>query len=387
MAYPKVILVHFGELWLRGKNRPSYIAVLRHNIIRQLNGERFKLYYKYDRFLIEPDADEDLEKIVGKLSHVFGISRIAVAEGAAPELGAIVSAASKAIEALSAGDAKRLRIVSHRSYKNLPFDSNDIVKSLSEVARSSGLIPVNKGYDTTLFVNVTKESAYIYDNNLAGQRGLPVGSSGKCIVLFSGGIDSPVAAWFAMKRGLIPVYLHVHPSLKQEGLKETKIHRLTEMLSEYYPGYKAYYIPAHIFQAAATKAEKRYEGVLFKAFLFRLAEKIAKKEGAKIMVTGESIGQVASQTIDNIAASQYGIKMPVVMPLSGFDKEEIISVARTIGTYEESIKPYRDVCAMGANKPATTTGIDRMKKMLKDISMGDVVRRSMKLAYVVEKEA
>lgn len=384
MAYPKVILVHFGELWLRGKNRPSYIARLRKNIEMQLRGEEFKLYSQYDRFLIEPGSSNS-EAIVRKLSDVFGISRIVEADKIEPSIEAITSAASSTMSSLAKNGIEKIKINSHRSYKGFSFDSVEIVRKLSERARGFGMIPVNKGQDAALNVNVTKESAFLYGTPVAGQRGLPMGSSGKCVVLFSGGIDSPVAAWYAMKRGLIPIYLHVHPSLKREELKETKIQQIIETLSKYYPSYKAYYIPAHIFQASAMKAEKRYEGVLFKAFLFRLAEKIARKEDAKIIITGESIGQVASQTIDNIAASQYGIKMPVVMPLSGFDKEEIIAVARRIGTYEESIKPYRDVCAMGASSPATMTSIERMKKMLKDVEVGDAVRRSMKLSYVVEK--
>ena len=240
-----------------------------------------------------------------------------------------------------------------------------------------------KGYDGEIYISVTKECAYVFVDRKRGAGGLPVGTSGRCVVLLSGGIDSPVAAWYAMKRGLVPVYVHVHGYSSGNEAASSKISEITRLLSAYWPGTVTYYVPSHLFQMASM-GSGRYELVLMKAFMMRIAEAIAEKEGAGAIVTGESLGQVASQTLSNMASEQYGISMPVLRPLVGLDKQEITNLAISIGTYQESLKPYKDVCSINARSPATRSKPELIRRMAEEMKLDGVVKRSMERSLRVE---
>jgi len=383
----QVILVHYGELWLRGKNRQRYINQLKANLKSLLAGEAYSIDREYDRIILKPSDEASTNNILKKLGYLFGISSFNLAYEAEPNIDSITSVAK---DLLFSRGYKKIKIFAHRSYKGLSFNSLDIINEVSKVAKSIGIEPSLHGYDGTLFINVTKKHAYIYDKSIKGLGGLPVGTSGKGIILFSGGIDSPVGAWFAMKRGVVPVYLHVHQFADLNMLKESKIPMLLAKLSPFSKGLKplVYYIPAHYFTVAVAKADKhgRYSHVLFKAFLFKLAELIAKKEGAKLIFTGESLGQVSSQTPSNIAASEANVSMPILRPLIGFDKEEIIGIARKIGTYELSIRPYPDVCVINARKPSTNADVKIIKELLKEMHINKIARKSLSEALVLPVE-
>jgi thiamine biosynthesis protein ThiI len=277
---------------------------------------------------------------------------------------------------------RSVKIDAHRAYKQLPFDSMDITQKIIKVADGLGIEPAIKGYEKELYVSVTKDAAFLSLGKEKGAGGLPVGSSGKGVILLSGGIDSPVAAWYAMKRGVEPVYVHLHAFQDAKEATEGKVSNIVARLSEFHPHYRMYFIPSHFFQASAFKSG-RYELILLKAFMLRLAEKVAKKEGANLIFTGESLGQVASQTPENIGAEQYGIKLPVLRPLIGYDKEEIIRVARAIGTYEESVKPYADVCSINAKNPKLNAQREKIRELMSMIGISGIVNRSLKSAKVL----
>jgi len=371
------MLVHFGELWLRGKNRPHYIALLKKDISSKLDGISFTLIDMRDRLVIRAD-EKDMYTISARLSHVFGISNYALASVAKPTMQSISKVASHYMKELKEHGARSIKINSHRSYKELNFDSNDIVKKLSHQVLSMGMQPMTKGFDASIFVNVTRDCSYIYSKVERGIGGLPATSSGKAVILLSGGIDSPVAAWLAMKRGMQPIYLHIHGFRSNSDVASTKMPRIIKILDSYVPSL-SYCMPAYRFQIAATAASGRYEAVLFKAFALRIAEHIAKKEGAFAIYTGESMGQVASQTAMNIMASQLGIKIPVMRPLIGMDKEEIIAIARRIGTFNASIEPYKDVCSINAKNPSTAADPNTVKSIMKRLKFSSIIRESMKL--------
>ena len=379
----KVIIVRFGELWLRGRNRRLYIAKLRSNLLSMLNDESFDFEQAYDRFVLRLSDGSEVESIKARLSHLFGISGYEVAYAAKPQLASIVKTAKTVLSESGIKKGSTLRINAHRSDKRLKFDSNEMVKNLIGLAGSIGIVPEIKGAERQLYVNATKDAAFIYTARTRGMGGLPVGTSGRAVVLLSGGIDSPVAAWYAMKRGLEPIYVHVHGFPGADEALRSKIPRITELLSSYCPGTTTYYIPSHIFQVNAAKAGK-YELILLKSFMLRIAEMVARKEGAEAIYTGESLGQVASQTTSNLQAEQYGIKMQVLRPLIGFDKQEIIDKAVAIGTYDESIKPYKDVCSINARNPATRTPLKVMSKLVKLTDAIRVARRSLREARTVK---
>jgi tRNA uracil 4-sulfurtransferase len=335
---------------------------------------------RYDRIIIRLNGDSDLDSIREKVGRTFGLSGYEIATVTEPTLAKISALAKRMLK--SRKGATSVRINSHRADKTLPFNSVDIINRVRKDAERLGIVPDTKQFDTELGISVTSEAAFVSLDRAKGPGGLPVGSSGKGVVLMSGGIDSPVAAWYAMKRGVSPVYVHLHAFQDPEEALKGKIPDILGTLSRYYPHYKAYFVPSHIFQAGSFKYG-RYELILLKAFMLRLAERVAKREHALNVFTGESLGQVASQTPGNLLASQSGTKLPILRPLIGFDKEEIIRVARAIGTYDDSIRPYKDVCSINARNPTLSADSAMTRQMLREMNMSSIVTRSLKLARIV----
>ncbi len=370
----KLIMVHFGELWLRGRNRNTYIKKLASNMSRMLYGEDMKMERLYDRFIIRLGKDADLESIKKKLGYVFGISNFEIAYATSPDMESIVKLATRMFKEM---DRKITKISAHRTFKELPFNSVDIVNRLYGIASKIGVELSSKGFEREFKVNVTKDTAFCSFEKISAAGGLPVGTSGKGIVLLSGGIDSPVAAWYAMKRGVEPIYVHVYGYANAEEAMKSKIPKIVKLLGRYSPSPKVYYLPSHFFQMGALKARK-YELILLKAFMLMLAEKVASFEEAGMIFTGESLGQVASQTPSNLAAAEDGIKIPILRPLVGFDKQEIIKVAKAIGTYEVSILQYKDVCSINSRNPKTHTSIAKIKELKKDTKIKSIVTRTVK---------
>ncbi|MEM4034319.1 MAG: tRNA uracil 4-sulfurtransferase ThiI [Candidatus Micrarchaeaceae archaeon] len=379
----KLIIAHFGELWLRGKNRNAYINTLIDNIRHALNGMHYEMHRSYDRLLIKAD-DEELERIKSALSTVFGISNYEIAHATEPRLGNI---AELAVTLAKEQGAKSIKIDSHRSDKRLGFDSKEVIKKISSAAEANGIEPKLTDYEMPIFVNVTRDNAYVFTEKNKGATGLPVGSEGRCVILISGGIDSPVAAWFAMKRGLAPIYVHVHAFSNNNEAMNSKIISLLNVLAAYSNGYKAYFVPSYAFDAAVAAAgADRYALIMLKNFMLKIAQRVAAKEGAGAIVTGESLGQVASQSLENLTAEAYGIRLPIIRPLIGFDKEETISIAKRIHTYPESIKPYKDVCTINAKNPKTKSRIEEIKALSSKMKMGTLVEKALKAASALEQQ-
>lgn len=372
MAKYKGMLIHFGEIWLKGRNRGSFVRQLYNNIEYTLRDEDYmELQNLRDRFFLVFDSKSDLASIESKLRKIFGINRLSPAITTENTLEGMLKGANKLL-----GKKDRVRIVPHRSAKSLDFDSNDIVSYFLKNSKRLKF-EMDKDVDRDLYINATRDTAFLYTEKIQGAGGLPVGSSGSAVVLLSGGIDSPVASFYAMKRGLKPIYLHVHAFPSNKDPKLSKIRRLVRILDAYSNGSKTYLMPGHVFQSSALKIPRKYELVLFKLFLYRLAEQVAKKENADCLVGGESMGQVASQTVQNLTASQQGVSYFVMRPLIGFDKQEIIDVAKRIGTFDESIKSYRDVCSIAARNPATRSSPETVGKLWKNSKMDSAVKATL----------
>lgn len=369
----KGIVIHFGELWLKGRNRGSFIRRLYDNIELALDEENYeRIYDLRDRFFLIFNKKSDIKSIEGKLAGVFGVSRFSPVITANNNLEDIMKAANKLL-----GKKDTVRIVPHRSLKTLSFNSSEVVSYFIKNTKKLKF-KIDKDSDKDLYINASKDFAFLYTEKIPGAGGLPVGSSGSAVVLLSGGIDSPVATFYAMKRGLKPIYMHVHAFPNNDDTKLSKIKNLAKILSNYSANSKICLMPGHIFQSAALKIPRKYELVLFKLFLYKLAEQIAEKENADCIVGGESLGQVASQTVRNLTASQQEIKYFIMRPLIGFDKQEIINMAKKIGTFDESIKSYKDVCSIAARNPATRSGTETVKKFWKKASMDSAVKMTLK---------
>jgi tRNA uracil 4-sulfurtransferase len=379
MVKYKGIVIHFGELWLKGRNRGSFVRRLYDNVEFALRDENYeRLEDQRDRFFVLFNKDSDIDSIKEKLSSVFGISRFSPVITANNNLEDIFRAANQLL-----GKKDKVRIVPHRSLKTLSFNSSEIVTYFIKNTKKLKF-QIDKDSGRDLYINASKDCAFLFTEKIQGAGGLPVGSSGSTVVLLSGGIDSPVATFYAMKRGLRPIYMHVHAFPDNKDEKLSKINNLSKILSKYSGNSKTYLMPGHIFQSAALKIPRKYELVLFKLFLYKLAEQIAEKETADCLVGGESLGQVASQTVRNLTASQQEIKYFIMRPLIGFDKQEIINVAKKIGTFDESIKSYRDVCSITARSPATRSATDTVKKFWKKAQMDSAVKMTLKKMSVVE---
>ena len=367
------IVVHFGELWLKGRNRGAFIGQLRRNIGVSLSGSMAKLTDERDHFIVHP-KEGSFGAALDRLRYVFGISWFAPVVFAKNDIESIIKGASRILKRTD-----NVRVVAQRSYKKTGFTSYDIVSAFIKNSSTLGF-GIDKGADRDLFVSVTRQRALVYTEKIGGAGGLPVGTSGKAVILLSGGLDSPVAAYYAMKRGLMPVYLHVHAFQDGGSVSSSKIPRIIDVLSKYSSVNSAYYVPFYLFQSATMKIPKRYELVVFKLFMYRLAERIAEREKAEVIVTGESLGQVASQTVGNMLSSQQGVSRLILRPLSGFDKGEIVGVARRIGTYDLSIQEYKDVCSIGVRNPATSAKAKTVMDLYDECGLDEVLDRTLELA-------
>ncbi|MGC8651920.1 MAG: tRNA uracil 4-sulfurtransferase ThiI [Candidatus Micrarchaeia archaeon] len=382
--YFDFIEIHYGEIWLRGKNRPVFINALSSNITRKLSTEAYAgLVNAGDRLLVKLDARSDISSMLSKLSFVFGISWYAPAVLSRNRLAEMMKKADALARASGIG---ALKIVAHRSIKSTRFDSNAIVGMFLKNSGKLSFLP-DKYANDKLYINVTKVGTLMHINKVKGLGGLPVGVSGKAVILLSGGIDSPVAAYMAMKRGMEPIYVHMHAFQSGDEAKASKIGKLVGLLSRYSAPSKIYYVPSHVFQSHMLKKGRRYgryETVVFKRFLLEMAERIALKEGAKALVTGESIGQVSSQTIENMSASSKGIGAFVLRPLIAMDKEEIIDTAKRIGTFETSIIKYKDVCSISARNPKTKATSELIDRIFSSAGLEEALELSLSKASVAQ---
>ena len=374
--------IRFGEIAIKGRNRGKFVSRLAKNVSAALEEESCSgIEQKRDRIIVRLDEESDIEGISSRLKKVFGIVWFAPVMTIENEIGKIVSSAILAAEKANGP----VRIVAHRAYKGVAFDSEMIVSEILKKGAATG-IDFEKDSDKKISINVTEEGTEIYDSKVIGAGGLPVGSSGRGIVLLSGGIDSPLAAYYAMKRGLEPIYLHAHAYGSNDDAASSKIRRIVSILDGYNGGSRVYFAPGHIFQSYAAGAG-RYEMVLFKRFLYELASEIAAREGAGAIVTGESLGQVASQTLENLGATSKGIGTFVFRPLIGMDKQEIIDRAKAIGTYGISIEKYRDICSINARRPPTAVRYEKLVEEYERAKIGNAVSATLERCGIyTEKE-
>jgi thiamine biosynthesis protein ThiI len=238
--------------------------------------------------------------------------------------------------------------------------------------------------DVTIFAEVRDNESYVYTEVIRGLGGMPVGTAGKVVCLLSGGIDSPVAAWLMMKRGCVIHYIHFHTFRRNKVAVESKVGELIKMLSKHSTSAKAQFVPAGSFQLLASGAPSKYDLIVFRRFMLRMAERLAKDIGAKAIVTGDNLAQVASQTLDNLYAMESSTSLPIFRPLLAYDKQEIIDLGKKIGTYKLSIKPYKDCCSIVARNPSTKADPEIIEGIEKDIDIKKIIKMSLEMSEVVD---
>lgn len=371
---------------MKGRNRPFFEKKLAENVKHALNGVTDAKVERLQGRLVFPIEEADPQKIAERLTRVFGVSWFtfaSVAEPSADSIGRIVmEEASKSVK-----QGETIKVEVKRADKKFPVTSLELSRILGKMLVENLGVKVSLNNPLKkIYVEVLSREAYVFTDRIRGLGGIPVGSSGKVLSLLSGGIDSPVASYLMMKRGCRVHYLHFHPFQDNAEAENSKIIEIVRRLLQYSGKTTVVFIPAYEFQIAAVNIPARYDLVLFRRFMFKVAEKVAEAEGAKAIVTGESLAQVASQTLENMVAISSSLRTPVFRPLIAYDKEEIISLAKKIGTYELSIKPYKDCCSIIARHPETRARVEKVEELEKVIDMESVVNRSLKLSSKIVVE-
>ncbi len=346
----------YGELSLKGKNRGQFERKLRNRINRNLKGFDFKLIEDLSKLYVLIDP-KDLEKITEKLKKVFGIVGINQSTKVSQEDEKIKEKVLEFANYAYEKGARTFKISVNRSNKGFPINSMDYAKEVGAfVLINSPFEKVKmKDPDVMIYIDIRKE-VYIYTTRIKTYGGLPLGSTGKGLVLLSGGIDSPVASFMMAKRGMRInfVTFNSFPFTSKQALE--KIKELTDILTDYTGKSRLYTINILKLQEEInSKTRKEYATILTRRVMMRLSERLANTMQYQALITGESLGQVASQTLGGLTCTNACMeKLPVFRPLIGMDKTEIIDIAKEIGTYEKSIEPHEDSCVIFAPKHPVT---------------------------------
>lgn len=339
------VLIRYGELSTKGKNRKDFITKLFHNVKYALRDYPNLTYQKtHDRIYVKL-TDEPTEEIKDKLQRVFGISSFSFTEKVNSDIETIKQTC---LRIASESDKKTFKMMTKRHDKSFPMVSDEINRACAgNILHNTDLLVDVHHPELLIRVEIHEKYTYITSDKIKGAGGYPAGINGKVLLLLSGGIDSPVAAYELMKRGLFVEAIHfASPPYTSEAAKN-KVLQLAEMMSEYQGSMRVHIINFTDLQLQIYKtAGDPYAVTLMRRMMYRLAETLAKQTHCLALGTGESVGQVASQTLESIACINETITMPVLRPLVCFDKVEIIDLARKIGTYETSILPFEDCCTI-----------------------------------------
>ncbi|MBW2980721.1 tRNA 4-thiouridine(8) synthase ThiI [Candidatus Woesearchaeota archaeon] len=377
-------IIHYAEIALKGENRIFFEQRLVNNIKQALKNQEYNnIERQYGRIVIELNKKSNLDKIKEILKDIPGIEYFSFALYSEPDIESMKDALLKLAKNLS--KTTTFRITAKKSTTRINLTSMQINEKLGElIVKKFGSKVKLKDPGLEFIIEITDKGAFHYTEKLKGIGGLPVGVSGKLISLISGGIDSPVAAFSMFKRGCRIVFVHFHNNTANKNSVRDKVEKLVKTLTKYQFASKLYLVPfenlqKHIIAAIPAK----YRMIIYRRFMLRIAEQILKKEKAKGFITGDSLAQVASQTLENLNAIYEATSKPIFAPLIGFDKQEIINLAERIGTYNTSILPYGDCCSfLVAKHPETKAKIDEIKELEKSFETEKLVSEALSKAEV-----
>ena len=345
-----IILLKLGELVLKGLNRKYFEQRLIANINHRLDGlGKFKIYSLQSTMYVEPQSDDcDMDEAFEALKQVFGIISLSRAAACEKTADAILETAKKYL-ANELSSAKSFKVETKRSDKRFPMTSIALSQYVGGELQDAFPHLTADMHNPELIVNIEVRdlSAYVHARGTRGAGGLPVGTSGRAISLLSGGIDSPVSTYMMAKRGLkiIPVHFFSFPYTSE--LAKQKVLDLASILTHYCGKLVVEIVPfTHIQEEIRANCPEEYFTIIMRRFMMRISQKIADTHDCKALITGENLGQVASQTVEAMAATEACCTSPVLRPLIGMDKEEIVRISRQIGTFETSILPYEDCCTV-----------------------------------------
>ena len=372
------VVIHYNEIGLKGRNQPLFLRRLEANLLRATAGTGIRrVEERSGRMVLPVPQDAEWPTIRERLRCVFGIANFSLAERVDLDLSALKAAMDRALEGRAFAS---FRVSTRRAYKQFPLDSEGLNRELGAhvLERTQARVSLEHP-EVTIHVEVLPREIYFSFGRDAGPGGLPVGVSGNVVALLSGGIDSPVAAHRLLKRGCRAVFVHFHSHPFQDATSRAKAADLVRCLTRFQFHSRLYLVPfGEVQRQIVSTAPGPLRVVLYRRFMARIAAEIAGREGAKALVTGESLGQVASQTLDNLAVIEEAVETPILRPLIGSDKEEIVQQARALGSYEISILPDQDCCSLFVPRhPATFSTLAEIKQVETALPVPALVRTAM----------
>ena len=393
MNEQNIFIVRCGEVALKGMNKPYFERMLVDRIKKNVKQfDNVDVRRHEGLIFVRADKSNDKEALIKEISKVFGVASISPAVEAESHLDAIGEEAVKYMLGLiETKGIKTFKVEAKRADKNFPVKSPDIARIIgAKVLIGCKVLKVDvHNPDVHLFVDVRHDKSYIYQQKIAGFGGLPLGTNGKGMVLLSGGIDSPVAAWMMAKRGMVIEAVHFHSYPYTSPRAQEKVEELARIVASYCGNFKMHVINLlPIQEQIVSNCPEEETTILVRRFMMRIAEKIAEKNRAMMLITGENLGQVASQTAEALVVTDNCVKMPVMRPLIAMDKVDIMDKAEEIGTYETSIQPYEDCCTVFLPKhPTTRPKLERIEESESRLDVEGLVKAAVESEEIVHIRA
>lgn len=352
----ELLLVRYGEIFLKGLNRPYFMRALVGKVKHAVKDVGGHVWLHDGRIFVSDFTD--LDECIRRVTKVFGVHSVCPAvEMEKDSFEAIAAQAVRMTEGLKG----TFKVVARRSDKRYPMNSPQINEELGyHILKAHPELSVDIHHPDHVVNVEIRDMAYLYVKVIMAYGGMPVGTGGKAALLLSGGIDSPVAGWMIAKRGVQICAVHFHSYPYTSDRAKEKVLELARILSESCCGIRVHIVPfTHIQMEIHEKCPEEYTTLIMRRYMMRIAEAVARKEGAQALITGESVGQVASQTMEALCVTDSAVSMPVFRPVIGFDKSDIIDIAQKIGTFETSSLPYEDCCTVFTPRhPATKPKMD-----------------------------
>lgn len=379
------VLVRYHEIALKKGNRPYFVDLLRRNLVSAVKGLPLKEAKAIQgRLLLSFTDATHQNEIKLRLERVFGVANFSFVEVAPLDLSVL---GDKILRALDGRSFSSFRMETTRADKRFPLTSPEINRQLGALVKGKTGTRVDlKNAELTISVEILPHQSFFGFNAIPGPGGLPVGASGRVASLISGGFDSPVAAYRMMQRGCRLIFVHFHSAPYLDKTSQEKVRVLVKLLTRHQFTSRLYLVPFGEIQRQVIAGVLRpLRVVLYRRMMLRIAEAIATKERAQALVTGESLGQVASQTLENIAVIQQAAALPILRPLVGMDKQEIIDQARRIGTFETSAIPDQDCCQLFVPKhPATKARLADVEKAESPLDLAALTQLGVEKAELEE---
>ena len=377
------VVVHYGELALKGRNRPWFINTLVRSIrVALADLDVLEVRFVVGRIEIRMGPGADWPEVRTRLARIPGIGNFSRATHVEPTVDAMIACV---LAELPGRTARSFRVLVRRADKRFPIPSPDLERIIGRRVQDVTGWPVDLSHPELIIrVEILTRDAFVYFGKEAGTGGLPIGTSGKVMCLVSGGIDSPVAAWRLIRRGCRAYFVHFHSYPILSRTSQDKVRQLVAALTRHQLRSRLYLVPfGAVQQQVVVSVPPALRVIVYRRLMLRMAESLALRVGARALVTGDAVGQVASQTIDNLSVVGSVASLPVLRPLIGFDKEDITADAQRLGTYETSIVPDDDCCTLFTPRyPATRAGRARTEAAESGLDIPALVQRAVDAAVV-----